>query len=690
MITISPDELTNRAFQLAYFLHGERTTAIEIAARALNKLQLAATAQGRRLYYRLTGRPDARKARSKVSLGEPHLLQRLVYVESEQFERLREAAAQATGSNGAIPIRQSDLVVFFIKHLVRITTKRNSFYVTLGLSRLLYNYSTAETMEIYNLVIQDPDRVHDDYYYRSRKVLLLKELKERFGELVEVAKGPRGEQRWRAAKDSSQHASLVRECLHWFTPWATPCAVPEALDPFNDTIDQLTFQGRLPDEEHEVEVNRIHAALHPECFARLAAAHQLERPEAKLELPHFFLNEDADRNDDQSRTPPNLAADELRIINDLLAQEALRRKAVAAGFLRVLVDGIQMALIEAGNSATSQFSVNDEAEVIEVYSQDQKGPLLLATHLLNFNRAATQNLAVTVEGGQRISFTVEPLREDQGTSTGARVTVAIAKTSFAAAASVAARRIFGFASEGPKSSVRWWKLVSEFAVVALLIAGAWWAWTSRQNRTEIVRVTPTPAPTVPMVNPTPGQQKGQEQQGVTSPPDIRSPEIKTTPTATPTWAQRQPQPREAEDTFVARSLVASDSTSPEPGEFSTRGAWNRDSMGKRLSEVRKIYFQPLADNQLTREVLSRLQSSLVNTALTNSGAADADAALKITAQPASARAGEARVAVVVRVVNANGYVIWPDSRRSSSWRYVGYPRFVAERIVKDLAGEVQR
>ncbi|HZM87366.1 MAG TPA: hypothetical protein VFF31_12645, partial [Blastocatellia bacterium] len=372
MVTVSPEELPNRAFQLAYFLHRERKIALEIATLALNKLQLAATAQGKRLYYRLTGRADTRKARSKVSLGEPHLLQRLVYVESEQYERLKEAAAVAAQANGAIPVRQSDLVVFFIKHLVRITTRRNSFYVTLGLSRLLYNYTTAETMELYNLVIQDPDRVHDDYYYRSRKGLLLKELKDRFGELVEVAKGVRGEQRWRPAEDSSRHASLARECLHWFTPWETPCTVPATLDPLNDTIDQLSFKGRHPDEEHEVEVNRIHAALHPECFDRLAAANRLTRPEEKLELPHFFLADGTDDDGDSSRTPPNLSADELRIINDLLAQEALRRKAASAGFLRVMVDGIQLAQINTQASAVARFEVNDQAEVIEVYSSDQK------------------------------------------------------------------------------------------------------------------------------------------------------------------------------------------------------------------------------------------------------------------------------------------------------------------------------
>src|SRR5204862_4543803 len=124
------DELPNRAFQLAYFLHRERKTAAEIASRALNKLQLAATAQGKRLYYRLTGRADSRKARSKVSMGEPHLLQRLVYVESEEYERRKEAAAHNPDRvDGISPARHTDLVVYFIKHLVRITTKRNSFYV---------------------------------------------------------------------------------------------------------------------------------------------------------------------------------------------------------------------------------------------------------------------------------------------------------------------------------------------------------------------------------------------------------------------------------------------------------------------------------------------------------------------------------------------------------------------------------
>ena len=684
MITISPDELPNRAFQLAYFLHRERKIALEIATRALNKLQLAATAQGKRLYYRLTGRPDSRKSRSKVSLGEPHLLQRLVYVESEQYERLKEAAALAAQTNGAAPARQSDLVVFFIKHLVRITTRRNSFYVTLGLSRLLYNYTTAETMDLYNLVIQDPERVHDDYYYRSRKGLLLKELKERFGELVEVAKGVRGEQRWRAAADSSRYAPLARECLHWFTPWETPCAVPETLDPLNDTIDQLSFQGRHPDEEHEVEVSRIHAALHPECFDRLAAANRLARPEEKLELPHFFLADGADDDGDISRTPPNLSADELHIINDLLAQEAMRRKAASNGFLRVMVDGIQLAQINTRTSAVARFEVNDQAEVIEVYSSDEKGALLLATHLLNFVGPETQSFSITTEGGQQISFSID-LRGSEGSETNAQVAVEIKEP----AASAAAQRVWASISDFFQASFTgWWKPVAAFSALALLCAGAWWIWSSQSGRNEIVSVAPTPAPTAPVIAPSPNQQTVEGPQREPSPPPKPS---RNAATPAPVMAQRKSDTPPRDETFVERSLLPNSNATADPNEIATRGAWNRDAMGKPLKEVRRLHLQLVGGNTSSDEFEKQLRERLgTDQNLKLSDAEQADAALKISVSPASSRAGDSRVIVSVRGVNANGFVVWPASRRGSSWRYVGQPRFVADRIVADLMADIRR
>jgi hypothetical protein len=700
MTRLSQDELANRAFQLAYFLQCEQKAATEIATRALNKLELAASAQGKRLYYRLTGRlrgeAYVRKARSKVSLGEPHLLQRLVYVESEEYERRKEAAAQNPDEGlETSPARQSDLVVHFIKHLVRITTKRNSFYVTLGLSRLLYNYTTPETMELYNLIIQDPDRVHDDYYYRSRKGVLLKEMKERFGALLEVEKGSRGEQRWQPGVENDQHAKLVRECLFWFTPWSTPCVVPERFDPLSDTISQLNFQGPLADEEHEVEVNRLHAALHPECFARLAAASQLADPDDRLELPHFFISDDGEDSNDSSRKPPDLSADDLRTINDLLAQEASRRKAVRATFFRVLVDGAERAEISANQSAV-RLRVDEDAELIEVYSEDREGPLLLATHLLNLNGGPEQTSVITVAGKQQISFTSELLRDETGATVGADLIVACRETAALKVALRTVRRMsapFQKAASARPRAVRWWKPVAGFALLALFSAAAWWLWPRNQQvRQQVVAVAPSPVLALPTEahkgSPPASLPEKQGPQGQSTPASSpgRTPDHKAVTDRSPQLAENKRKP-ERDETFVERSIVPDASGDVSAGDSGLR-SWNREVMGKPLNELRRVYLQSVSDNATAQELLVQLRSRLASGPLQFSESEGADASLKISVRPASARADEQRVIAVARAVNANGYIIWPVSRRGSSMRYVGRSRYVAEHIVRDLTQAV--
>ena len=245
----------------------------------MNKLETASNAQFKRHYYTPVGRAEnSRAARSRVSLNDLQLLQRLVFVESEIFEREKEAAKQANEKN---------LLKFFIKQLVRITLKRNLFYVTLAVSRILHNYGTADAMEIYNIVVQDPERVHDDYYYRSRKGVLMKELKARFGDLLETVKVNRGEERFQTQNESENLCETVRESLKFFTPWNSECAIPEKFNPFDDIIKPFYFDKNDPDAEHLTEVNRIHAALHPNCFNRLTDALNLPAPEEKMAVGVF-------------------------------------------------------------------------------------------------------------------------------------------------------------------------------------------------------------------------------------------------------------------------------------------------------------------------------------------------------------------------------------------------------------------
>src|SRR5689334_12131059 len=409
---VSTEHVLNKAYRLAYFLHQDKGTAIRIVAAATLKLNVAMAVQSKRLYYIPVGRfsrGESRRTdgiRNKALFSDLHLLQRLLYVESEPYERQKERAAQpAPPGVHAVgdPASEEDLLVYFIKHLVRITTKRNSFYVTLGVSRLLHSYSTLETMEIYNAVIGEPERVKDDYYYRSRKAVLMHEMSQRFGQLIRACRQLRGEERFETQPGSGELRSLMRECLRVFTPWDTQCHVPRDFDPLKSVIGSLASRNSA--DENEVEVNRIHAVLHPDCFERLVAAFEYGPPEERMELPRFFSDEtDDDSPPRQRRAPAELSAEELAEISNMLDEQAgRRRRSSPTAVLRILVDGVERGRLNPAEQSSISFNAGEEAEIIEVMTTDSQGDLLLATHLLT---SYVNVSSIRLEGGQDLSISI--------------------------------------------------------------------------------------------------------------------------------------------------------------------------------------------------------------------------------------------------------------------------------------------
>ena len=118
---ISPESsegLLNKAFHLACFILNDREAALRVVTGAFAKLEVATAAQGKRIYYRPTGRLWSRRSqsnrfRNNISFNEPHLLQRLIYIESEPFEIAQEQV------KGSAAVGEEDLVIHFVKHLTR-------------------------------------------------------------------------------------------------------------------------------------------------------------------------------------------------------------------------------------------------------------------------------------------------------------------------------------------------------------------------------------------------------------------------------------------------------------------------------------------------------------------------------------------------------------------------------------------
>ena len=657
--------------------------AIRIVAAATLKLNVAMAVQSKRLYYIPVGRfsrGESRRTdgiRNKALFSDLHLLQRLIYVESEPYERQKEHAAQlAPPDVPAVgdPAREEDLLVYFIKHLVRITTKRNAFYVTLGVSRLLHSYSTLETMEIYNAVIGEPERVKDDYYYRSRKAVLMHEMYQRFGELIRACRQRRGEERFETQQGSSEQRSLVRECLRLFTPWNTQCPVPPDFDPLKSVIASLTSKSSA--DENRIEIKRIHAVLHPDCFGKLVAAFGYRPPEERMELPRFFSHHEDDQSPPRQRSAPaDLSAEELAEINSMLAeQSARRRRSSPTTAIRIMVDGIERARLNPARQSSISFSVEEDSEIIEVKTAEPGGDLLLATHLLTSFEDDAHVSSIRLEGGQELSLSITRRAIEATGTTDLLIKFGYQETDLRRAARLWWQRLrLRFSSEqdslwgGAGIPARYILIASVVVVICLASYLGYVTLWSRQTSgpEQISSVQPVP----------PGQVSSVTSEASNPPEATATQANKNTsgPAATPTQTPR---------TASERSTVDKEPTSPgedvaaqvreeEVAEDVTRSGEVVANLT--LRDVKKVYIDA-EFNELRTNLVESLNSSGV-VAVTNAN--EADASLKIVVSKTETSA---------RLVNARGTVLWP---KRGARRYSGDIFKVASEIVKDLLSEIR-
>src|ERR1044072_5268497 len=261
--SITNDAALDRAFRLAHSIYRFRASEREIALDILRESL-------RGVEVRLVGQDEADRHRplrpSKVRWGAAQWLQLLISYNSERHETRQEAA-------GGGSLDEEDFVIRYIKHLILTTCRRNSFHLSLGLSRLLYDYSASEATAIYDFVLQDPDSstCKADAYYRARKNRLVDELHKRFRNFVRITQGARGQRRFLADEEQTRYASLAAQYLSRFTPWETDGELPERSQPCPPLQPLQTGQ-----------LSQMHALIHPPWFSRIPGALRLPPPDRRL------------------------------------------------------------------------------------------------------------------------------------------------------------------------------------------------------------------------------------------------------------------------------------------------------------------------------------------------------------------------------------------------------------------------
>src|SRR5215472_12304864 len=267
-----------KGFQLAYWVVQDRQSAIDILTSALEKLSAQCRREKRRVYWRYN---RSRQPIRRITRQELDAFQWLIMFQSELWERALE-------QRGSISVR--DLIVRYVKHLVRTTSAMSSFYVCVGMNRLVYSYSTSETQAAFELITQ---RFPGADQYRRAKKMLASNLRERFGESLETVRTQHGEIRFKTLEGQERWLELVHKSLSMFTPWSTERLCerfrPKADLPPRSSL--LAAGGPITGQDAQ-ETIYCHVFIEPVCRGNLLAALSFSPPEAKLALPRFAMKQE--------------------------------------------------------------------------------------------------------------------------------------------------------------------------------------------------------------------------------------------------------------------------------------------------------------------------------------------------------------------------------------------------------------
>jgi len=207
--------------------------------------------------------------------------------------------------------------------------------------------------------------------------------------MLKTFRAPHGEVRFEPSDQQARWAGLVDACLKAFTPWSTcnACPVPSNFEGSEQKLPaRLSGKGTSEADQNQIEINRCHAFIDPVCYGRLVRGLSIEPPGQKLDLPRFFMeNVDSSNQSDLPQQPPQLSAEERKAIGDDASTQAERRRKAAPTALTVVIDGKERARLDLARSTGQQLEINEGAELIEIWTEYEGEPLLLATHKIAYS-----------------------------------------------------------------------------------------------------------------------------------------------------------------------------------------------------------------------------------------------------------------------------------------------------------------
>ncbi len=113
--------------------------------------------------------------------------------------------------------------------------------------------------------------------------------------------------------------------------------------------------------------------------------------------------------------------------------------------------------------------------------------------------------------------------------------------------------------------------------------------------------------------------------------------------------------------------------------------------GKSLKNIKYVFVEVSGDDkygrQLGEQLMDKLNANKRFLAVNNREKADGLLKVSVRREHDNGNDENTIVSAIVRLVNADGFVVFPNKKRVSGWKYVGNATKIPSQIVKDLAGQ---
>ncbi|MGH9569510.1 MAG: hypothetical protein ACRD4F_07710, partial [Candidatus Angelobacter sp.] len=138
-----------------------------------------------------------------------------------------------------------------------------------------------------------------------------------------------------------------------------------------------------------------------------------DQPERKLALPRFYMPEKQEKNGDNSTQPPNspqLSQEDIDQIQRRLAMTDARRRNINPRMVKIVIDGVEHTQVDLTKQSQVQIALEAGAGLIEARGEDERGGLLLATHVISYANDAFDSSegSATLSSGN-LKFEVMPI-----------------------------------------------------------------------------------------------------------------------------------------------------------------------------------------------------------------------------------------------------------------------------------------